>query len=146
MKLRSSANFQRIYRDLQTLQTFFNFCFRKWFFPTHKCAVMNVAVLGTFGAVKLSGPRAINMLGAATLSLLYLGMFFKKLGNIFVISEDVLRSWYCGAGKNRRLRSFLKSSLPLRSDVGYYYYVTKTTVVVIWATVFNLTTNLLLSV
>jgi len=84
---------------------------------------MTTAVIGIFGAVKISGPRAINMLGAASLVLRYLGTVFKKLGNVYEDSDEALRQWFGNAGKNKVVRKFITSSPPLRAKVGNHWKV-----------------------
>jgi len=143
-RFKSNASLQQLYRRLQTLHNMYNHCFAGWHIPTTKCSLMTTAVIGIFGAVKISGPRAINMLGAASLVLRYLGTVFKKLGNVYEDSDEALRQWFGNAGKNKVVRKFITSSPPLRAKVGKFYKVDKMTVVEMLGTVIDSTVNLFL--
>jgi hypothetical protein len=133
----------KLYRTMQILQNMFNFCFQYWLFPTHKFIVMNAAVLGTYGAIKLHGPRGIIMGVTAALALVYLSVMFKSLGKLYDVSESSLGSWKMDG--NKVMRKFVKSSPNIRCEVSSFYSVKKATVIVIWGTVFNFATNMLLS-
>jgi len=142
-RLRQRSTTISVYRALQTLQIGFNFCFKSWMFPSHKFVLLNAAVLGTYGAIKLHGPRGIIMGVTAIMALLYLSIMFKNLGNLHERSEKTLNSWKYDT--NKIMRRFLRSSPTIHAEVGYFYGVKRTTVVVIWGTVFNFATNMLLS-
>lgn len=133
----------RTYRELQTLHCACNSYFQSFFFPVHKYIVINIAIIGIYGSIKISGPRALIMAVGAGISLCYLSMIFRRLGKLYMTSHEVLHLWR--GEKGRYIRRFIKSSQPIRVEIGNYYYVTKTTVIVIYYTVFNFTTNMLLS-
>ncbi|XP_035709381.1 uncharacterized protein LOC110851927 isoform X1 [Folsomia candida] len=145
--LRSKFVFQNVYRSLQLLQAEFNFCCRDWLFPTHKGVVMMVAIVGIFGAIRLPPPRSVVMGVTATFAMLYLSLIFWRLGKIRQKSGETLKAWKTAAGgaRSKGFRKWLRSCLPLRVEIGGFYIVDRATVVVVWGTVFNFTTTLLLS-
>ncbi|CAG7817439.1 unnamed protein product [Allacma fusca] len=140
--LRRPDIFIKMYRTFQVEQMFFNYCLQNLFFPGHKVLMGGLAVLSTYGAIKVHSPRAILMGFAAFTSLLYLSILFRRLGRFFEVSSEVLHSWQ---GQTHYMRAFLRSCKPLSVNIGNYYIAKKTTVLCMWGIIINMTINLLLS-
>lgn len=142
-QLRQHTHFVRMYREFQVLHKQFRYSFQYFFLPPHKCMVMQIAILGIYGAIRIQGPRSITMGVGAMMAMIHLTILFRRMGKVYEKSVYVLRSWRAERGKY--IRRFVRSSQPVTIRIGHFYEVTKSTVIVIWATVFNFTTNLLLS-
>ncbi len=142
-KLRHLQNFIKTYRELQVLHNVCNSYFQSLFFPAHKFILVNISVIGIYGSIKVPGPRSIIMTVGATMSLMYLSLLFRRMGKLYEKSVEVLHSWKGERGKY--IKKFVLGSKPIRVKIGFYYYVRKTTVIIIWSTVLNFSTNMLLS-
>jgi len=106
---------------------------------------MNIAMFSMFGAVQLTGPKSMKLLGSSTMAFLFLWMLFNKLGTTFVLSEKFLQHWKSSFGRNRVARKFIAAVKPLRAHVGSIYWVKKTTIMEILQIIIRMTINLFLA-
>ena len=131
------------YRAMQVLQAQFDHCFQVLLLPAHKALITAVAVLGTYGAIKIHGPRSLLMAGLAAAVSAHLARYFRIGGKLYSTSHEVLGSWNCG-GKGL-VKKFIRSCRPLSLHVGYFYEVRKTTVLVLFGVIINSTITLLVA-
>ena len=131
------------YRTMQALQAAFDHCFQVLLLPSHKALITSVAVLGTYGAIKVHGPRSLLMAGLGTAVSAHLARYFRIGGKLYSTSNEVLGSWnYRGKGP---VKKFIRSCRPLSLRVGYFYVVRRTTVLVLFGVIINSTITLLVA-
>ena len=95
-----------------------------------------------YGAIKMTGPKAISMGVVAGVILLYFMTFFNSLSKLHTASQRLLHGWKTG---DRYVRKFTRSCRPLSVYVGGYYYISQTTVLVLYGIIVNVTITLLLA-
>lgn len=143
-RLRTPIIFTRTLRSLHVLHRLWQQGHQTWFCPSHKFVTISVGTLATYGFIKLSGPRSLVMGVMSMFALLYLWTLLRKFSQLVQISEDVTRNWIHSANCSRWLKRYLRSIPPFRVDMGNFYYVRKTTVVLTLYVVLDNTVNLLL--
>lgn len=141
---RSPKVFSSTVRSLQVLHRLWQHSHQAWFCPSHKFVAISVGTLSSYGVIKLSGPRSIVMGFTAALSLLYLSTLFYKFGKLHELSGQVLENWRHSPTSTRWMRKYVRSVPTFKVDIGSFYYVQKTTVIMVMWTVLNNTVNLLL--
>ena len=78
----------------------------------------------------------------AGIILLYFKTFFNTLANLHTASQRLLDS---RKGRDRYMRKFIRSCKPLSVYLGGYYYVSHTTVLVLYGVIVNATITILLT-
>ena len=74
--------------------------------------------------------------------LVYFNTFYNSLARLRTVSQGLLVSWQ---GRDRYMRRFLRSCRPLSVQLGDYYYVSRTTVLVLFGVIVNATITILLA-
>lgn len=142
--LRQSKTCAATLRSLQNLHRLWQLNFQYWFCPSHKAATICIATSALYGVVKLSGPRSIVMGFVAALCLLYLSTLFYKFGKFNDVIQKTLENWKNSTKTSKYMKKFIKSVPVLSINVGNFYHVKKTTVIMVLYTVLNNTITLFL--
>lgn len=74
---------------------------------------------------------------ALLFSVLYLASLYRKLGLLYESSVKLRRDILDAPDTSKWLRKWIKGMRDFRVDVGYFYFVNKTTVVTVLYTVLN---------
>lgn len=116
--------------------------FQHWFCPTHKAAAVCIATSALYGVIKLSGPRSVVMGFVAVLALLYLSTLFYKFGKFNEIFGKTLENWKNSTDTTKYMKKFIKSVPVLSIQIGEFYSIKRTTVIMVMYTVLNNTITL----
>ncbi|CAL8116744.1 unnamed protein product [Orchesella dallaii] len=141
-RLREMKTCTGLLRSIQMLHRIWQLNFQHWFCPSHKATTIIVATLSLYGVIKLSGPRAIIMGFVALLCLMYLSTLFYKFGQFHEMSKKTLENWRNLPKTGKWMKKFLKSVPVFSIGIGNFYFVKKTTVVIILDGVLNNTITL----
>lgn len=131
-------------RSLQNLHRLWQLNFQNWFCPSHKAVTISIATSALYGVVKLSGPRSIVMGFVAALCLMYLSTLFYKFGMFNDVVESTLENRKNSTKTSKYMKKFIKSVPVLCINIGNFYRVKKTTVIMVLYTVLNNTITLFL--
>ncbi|CAG7728682.1 unnamed protein product [Allacma fusca] len=112
--LQTPEIFPILFQRIQILQNMFNFIFQHSFFPIQKLLMSGVSVFGTYGAIKVQGPRAIMLGMIAAVTLTHMSFIFRKLSEFYDVSYVVLESWKC---QGKSLGKVLNASRPIRAEI-----------------------------
>ncbi|CAG7824518.1 unnamed protein product [Allacma fusca] len=100
-----------------------------------------VAVCAMYGAIKVHEPGAVLLAMIVGMTLTHLGIIFRKLGEFYEVSSAVLESW---KGQGKLTSKVLNASRPIRVNLADYYYVQKSTILVLYGVIVNAAITLLL--
>ena len=138
----TAGRFCREKRTLQVLQCNYNDLMR-WYLCTLEVFVITSAVFGICGSVWAEGAVAVRIFLVAMLCLYVLVTVWKGLGDVYENSVEVLARWRYHHGVH--FRKFLRSTRPVRVEIGSYFYADRTLVLTLLNIIAVNTFNVLLA-
>ncbi|CAG7832317.1 unnamed protein product [Allacma fusca] len=120
--LRTPAEFMKIWRDLQVLNTNATNICSSIVLPANHWLFCILTIYCIYGVIKLHGGISVLMLLGATMTLMSLVVVYSALAKIHVRSRQVLISW-----NNKRqsllTNKFLHSCVSMKIYVSSFYYI-----------------------
>ena len=138
-----------LFQQLQILDILLNDSFASLATPVLVAQITMIHVSGIFVTVRLHSDIPLMLYGLIALwSLAFFvveGLLYTMMGNVNYYSEETLKSWRDGMGKNSANgRKRLRSLRPLGIRVGSIYVIHRTTVMYIFLAIANCTVQALL--
>ena len=139
-----SGRFCREKRTLQVLQSNYNDVMR-WCLWAVEVILTTMVVFGVCGSVWTEGAGAIRIFLVAMLSFYVLVTVWKGLGDVYQNSVEVLATWSQQEGNSLLLRKFIRSTRPVRVEIGSYFYADRSMVLTLLDIITQNTFSLLLA-
>ncbi|CAG7822645.1 unnamed protein product, partial [Allacma fusca] len=142
---RSPSQFQKEFQRLQILQGLYNML---WSASNVGIEVVTLgaASLSFYGAVRLSGTRAVHQLVVAVFGTTFLINIWDNMGHVSEISSEILQSWNGMDGGAVWFKKYLKSLQPIRVYIGSFFYADRGIKLTILSILLDQTSSLLLSI
>ena len=131
-------------RTLQVLQSNYN-KLAGWITWAAEVLLIIMIVSGLCGSVWSEGFPALKMFLVAFMSLVFVTSFWRALGTVYEESREVLAIWRHKEGLPLRVRKFLRSTRPVRVEIGTDFYADRSLVLTLLDIITTNTFNVLLA-
>ena len=140
----SIGRFRREHRTLEVLQCNMNDLVR-WLMWAEEVILITTVVFGLCGSVWAEGFRSIRLFIVAAFALSFLVTIWTGLGALYESSVEVLTVWKAQTGLPLDARKFLRSTRPIRVEIGSYFYADRPLVLTLLGVITENTFNVLLA-
>ena len=117
----SPGRFRREHRTLELLQCNVNNVFR-WLAWEIEVVLVTTVVFGLCGSVWSEGFRSLRMFIMSSFTLSFLVIIWTGMGTLYESSVEVLGLWKAQTDLPPHIRKFLRSTKPIRVEIGSYFY------------------------
>lgn len=148
-KLDEMEGNMKILQKFRVLHRMFQYSFQSYLLPVQYGVAACAAICGTFGVLRMTGPRAIVMGVVAIFAISYLYSVFRGMGLLYEESFALKTLWLkLSREKSSRAKYFRKeiqAKQEFRIEVGSFFFIKRSTIMTLVNGIVNFTANLLLT-